>query len=125
MVTRYLHGTRRIDGKRRTISRHREVWEQAHGPIPEGMIVHHRDHDKRNNALSNLQLMTPQDHARHHNQRHAYTKPCAVCGVTFTPAPTKRKRAQTCSRDCMRTLMSQRKRARDRQAVAPATAVAD
>lgn len=31
-----------------------------------GECVHHRDHDRQNNDLSNLELMTRSGHARHH-----------------------------------------------------------
>lgn len=40
---------------------HRLVWEAAHGPIPEGMQIDHLDSDAGNNALSNLDLVTPQE----------------------------------------------------------------
>lgn len=45
---------------------HVEVWTQAHGPIPEGFEIHHRDHNRSNNALSNLELLEGSEHARHH-----------------------------------------------------------
>lgn len=45
---------------------HLEVWAQAHGPIPEGFEIHHRDHDRSNNALSNLELLDGSEHARLH-----------------------------------------------------------
>lgn len=32
--------------------------------------VHHRDHDKTNNDPSNLEVLTPADHARLHHMRH-------------------------------------------------------
>jgi len=35
----------------------RHVWEQAHGPIPKGMLIIHRDGDQLNDALSNLQMV--------------------------------------------------------------------
>lgn len=34
--------------------------------LKRGEIVHHRDHDKQNNAIENLQLMSQAEHARHH-----------------------------------------------------------
>lgn len=33
-------------------------------------------------------------------RKHPITKECTVCGTTFTPHPTKRLRAKTCSPDC-------------------------
>lgn len=37
---------------------HTHVWEQAHGPVPEGMIVAAKDGNVRNTDLSNLCLRT-------------------------------------------------------------------
>ena len=37
---------------------HRLVWETFVGPIPKGLVIHHKDHNKSNNKLSNLQLVT-------------------------------------------------------------------
>ncbi len=45
---------------------HRRVWEDANGPIPDGYDIHHRDHNKTNNDLDNLQLLTKDDHTRLH-----------------------------------------------------------
>ena len=89
----------------RTVSLHRYVWEQAHGPIPDGHIIHHRNGDRYDNRLENLECLTHREHSSHHNNKHPRTKACRVCGETFTPAPTKRKRAQTCGRECFRALM--------------------
>jgi hypothetical protein len=47
--------------------RHRLVWELANGPIPIGHIVHHKDGNRRNNDLSNLELMSRKAHCKHHN----------------------------------------------------------
>lgn len=47
---------------------HRYVWEQHHGPIPDGMHIHHKDHDKGNNDISNLALVTPAEHHTHHER---------------------------------------------------------
>lgn len=98
-----LYRTKTVNGRK--VSYHRWVWEQAHGPIPPGMIVHHVDGDRRNNDLGNLRLMTHAEHARLHNDRHPRAKVCAACGAAFTPAPTKRASAKTCSRDCLRSHM--------------------
>lgn len=38
---------------------HRVIWYYFNGEIPEGMQVNHIDENKANNALSNLNLMTP------------------------------------------------------------------
>jgi hypothetical protein len=50
---------------------HRVKWEFHRGEIPAGLVVHHRDGDKLNNALSNLELMEWGAHsAKHNKERH-------------------------------------------------------
>lgn len=46
------------------VLKHRYVWEQAHGPIPRGMSVTFRDGNTRNCDLSNLELISREEHAR-------------------------------------------------------------
>ena len=97
----------KINGK--TYSLHRYVYEQAHGPLAPGYVVHHVNHNKRDNRLENLTAMTYAEHARHHNDRWPREKLCVLCGESFEPAPTKRRRAQTCSRECFSELARQQK----------------
>ena len=37
---------------------HRLVWEAFVGPIPEGLQINHKDENKCNNSLENLEIMT-------------------------------------------------------------------
>jgi hypothetical protein len=45
---------------------HREVWQNANGPIPTGHDVHHIDGNKENNSAKNLALHTASEHGRRH-----------------------------------------------------------
>lgn len=45
----------------RWVLKHRYVWEQAHGPIPEGMMVIFLDGNTRNCELSNLALISKEE----------------------------------------------------------------
>lgn len=60
------------------------IWEQQHGPIPEGMQIHHIDGNKKNNNISNLQLVSVIEHKRIHEGCKyidgEWYKPCAKCG---------------------------------------------
>lgn len=47
---------------RKVVRLHRYVWEEAHGHIPKGFVVHHRDGDWANNALDNLELLDVREH---------------------------------------------------------------
>lgn len=47
-------------------SLHQEIWQDAYGPIPAGHEIHHRDGNPINNALENLECLTPEAHAKHH-----------------------------------------------------------
>lgn len=51
---------------------HRWVWQQGHGPIPSGYIIHHRNEVRDDNRLENLKLMQKGQHTREHltGRRH-------------------------------------------------------
>lgn len=44
---------------------HRLVWLAYKGPIPEGVEVNHKDFNRRNPSLDNLELLTPQENRAH------------------------------------------------------------
>lgn len=45
---------------------HRVIYETFVGEIPEGYIIHHKDENKQNNAVSNLLMVSAEDHVRIH-----------------------------------------------------------
>jgi len=53
------------DGRRRTLKIHRIVLGSFIGQCPEGMQVNHKDGDKTNNCLENLEYVTPSENMRH------------------------------------------------------------
>lgn len=62
--------------------------------------VHHKNEDKRDNRIENLEVLTVQEHASLHRSKHPKTKACAVCGAMFEPDPRCRGRQRTCSKAC-------------------------
>jgi len=66
---------------------HHLVWEKETGcPVPDGCIIHHKDGNKYNNTISNLQLMDAKAHISLHGQQKtkkiAIIK-CPSCGKIF------------------------------------------
>ena len=55
----YLNSTLRI-------RMHRFVWLCERGEIPKGYDIHHKDHDRSNNDISNLELVTKKQHSKLH-----------------------------------------------------------
>ena len=45
---------------------HRAVYEYYNGKIPKGLVVHHKDGNKENNDISNLELKTQKEHNKYH-----------------------------------------------------------
>ena len=48
------------------IHAHRWVWINHYGAIPKGMDIHHKDGDKSNNEIENLQMLNRSDHLKEH-----------------------------------------------------------
>ena len=55
-----------INGK--LVLMHRYVWEFYNGEIPKGYIVHHKDKDKTNNDLDNLECLPNREHSTMHGK---------------------------------------------------------
>ena len=84
------------DSKNRQL--HRVIWEEHHGPIPDGHLIHHVDGDPGNNAVSNLQkLKTNKEHMARHFP--ATKKFCVYCDAPFIDRSVD-KRGRYCSEKC-------------------------
>lgn len=62
----YLASRPSESGKRERL--HIAVWKYHNGDIPKGHHIHHIDHDKANNEISNLQCMPAAEHSRLHGE---------------------------------------------------------
>lgn len=98
---------------------HRWVMSRHLGrPLLTTEHVHHKNGDGRDNRIENLEILDCRRHAEHHaDERLVYPrdKACAICGQTFTPHPTKRKRQRTCSSPCANLLRSRTESATKRR----------
>ena len=54
---------------------HRHVWEVAFGEIPKNCHIHHKDHQKTNNSLANLECLDAKEHLSENWHETKHTRP--------------------------------------------------
>lgn len=82
------------DGRR--MLEHRWVMEQHIGrKLLRSEQVHHINHDRLDNRIENLELVSSYEHGLRHTVLPT-EKICVVCGSQFTPSKNKRRSAITC-----------------------------
>lgn len=92
--------------RKRHIYRYQWVWEHANGPIPDGLVVHHINHDCTDDRLENLKLMTNIGHMRYHGSLIPSAPlpewTCLCCGIRFKMRPRGGRIGvrKYCSRAC-------------------------
>lgn len=82
---------------------HVHVMEQHLGRrLTRSEVVHHKNGDKTDNRLENLEVMTVSEHMRHHHktgiERKVTARTCVICGMTFQGKHPQ----NTCGPDCKR-----------------------
>lgn len=75
-----------LNGKTKKV--HVLVWEERYGNKPKGYDVHHKDFDKSNYDINNLELLTNSVHFRIHAgwimiDKIWIAKPCSICKKTL------------------------------------------
>lgn len=45
------------NNKKTYIKKHRYIWEKYKGEIPKGYVIHHKDGNKKNNTINNLECL--------------------------------------------------------------------
>jgi hypothetical protein len=69
---------------------HNAIYECFVGTIPEGMIVHHRDNDKQNACLDNLELVTKSQNSLYaradgrYDNTKSVRQPVVIDGISYT-----------------------------------------
>lgn len=56
------------------VPEHRFVWEQKHGPLAPGQVLHHINGVPDDNRLANLVALTRVEHLRHHAPERRYDR---------------------------------------------------
>lgn len=69
---------------------HHIIWETVHGQILEGYQVHHIDHNKQNNDIENLIILTVSDHQKTHSPHYGklngeWVRVCKYCKEVDKP----------------------------------------
>ena len=78
------------------MSNYRKIWEDANGPIPydnsgRKMEIHHKDGDRNNNELSNLELLTITEHYNIHYEQNDWAACQSIINRMNVSPEEKRK----------------------------------
>ena len=61
----YLRLTMQIYGKLHSVQAARVIWTHLRGPIPNGLQINHKDKNRTNNNIENLEVVTNQENMDH------------------------------------------------------------
>lgn len=69
----YYMTSAQYDGKTYYFMEHRVIWVWCNGAIPAGLVINHKDYNRANNAIENLELLTQKENTAYSkcNQRPA------------------------------------------------------
>src|SRR3990167_2746282 len=60
------------------VALHRQIWEDDHGKIPNGLFIHHKDSNPLNNDIGNLECVAPGEHTKHHTNNAQFKKQARI-----------------------------------------------
>lgn len=79
---------------------HRDMWEYFNGPIPDGYVVHHKDHDRSHNDMDNFELITKKEHDILTQQNLTIEVQCVICGKKYLARKNPNYDYSICSKPC-------------------------
>lgn len=89
---------------------HRKVWFESGRELPKGYLLHHKNHDRKDNRLENLEVMLWEEHSKMEFKRWRdnkvetrIPKRCKICG-------TEHFSYLGLCRRCYRTVWARKKR---------------
>ena len=100
------------DGIVKMVTYHRYLYERAYGILPPDVVVHHKNGNKSDNTLSNLEAMTRGIHTANHQPLAELVEiECLWCKTKVTKSAssirhnqvTQKKAGPFCSKSCAAT----------------------
>lgn len=61
----YYMTARQYNGKMYYFMEHRVIWVWNNGAIPKGLVINHKDYNKANNAIENLEVITQKENTEY------------------------------------------------------------
>lgn len=88
----------------------RIIYSREYGNIPHGWHIHHKDENKLNNAIENLECLSSAEHADRHPEKPWEVRAfvCEVCRKSYQ-AKVNGRGNRTCSMNCRQKLCQRRK----------------
>jgi hypothetical protein len=62
------------------MANYRKIWESVYGGIPDGYEIHHKDGNRSNNNIENLQCVSTEDHYKIHYKQGDYMA-CSIIAL--------------------------------------------
>jgi hypothetical protein len=77
-------------------------WLKTGRIVSRAHVLHHKNENKLDDKIENLELKTKGEHTEHHNQRYRVAMRCQNCGITFYIPRHRLKegRGRFCTFDC-------------------------
>lgn len=81
----------------KTVAAHRLAWMSVHGPIPEGMHIHHICRTRNCVNVDHLQMISAEDHGRLHNGLSEECKRCGANEWGYPPGGRPKRYCKPCN----------------------------